>query len=360
MTMVDLSKKDLLKSIQIPMELTPKARLLNSLQGRSVDRPPVIIPGGMMAGTLAALVIGEGLGYPNPHTDPETMVRYSRLLQEQCGIDNFGVPLCMTVEAEDFAAEIDLGSPLIEPHVAAYPAQTFAEVLALRPSACLRHGVTIEAIRRLAGGDLPVVGNVIGPMSLLTSLIEPTTVYRATVRAPAVVSQALAHVTRHLVAFASEQLEAGADLLVIADPSATGDILGKRAFGELVVPPLSAMVSAVREYGKPVVLHICGNIMPLAQELAEIPWHALSVDSVVSLRKLRPLFPKRALMGNVSTHLLATATNDEVMRASRKALEVATILAPACGLANHHADREYPHHGPGGLQTTSDRSVGRG
>jgi len=57
------------------------------------------------------------------------------------------------------------------------------------------------------------------------------------------------------------------------------------------------------------------------------------VESVVSFRKLRPLFPKRALMGNVSTRLLATATDDKVMRAARKTIEVATILAPACGLS---------------------------
>ena len=318
--------------IRIPMELTAKARLLNSLRGRPVDRPPVIIPGGMMAWTLASLVAGENLGYSDLHTDIEAMVRYCRLLQQQCGVENYGVPFCMTVEAEDFGARVDLGTFLTAPHVVEYPAKTLKEVLAIQPLACPRHRVTIEAIRHLAGGDIPVVGNLVGPMSLLTSLIEPATVYRATAREPRMVAQALDHLARHQIAFASEQLAAGADLLVVADPGAAGEILGGRRFGELVVPPLKKIVGSVKERGKPVVLHICGNTIQLTRELATIPWDALSVDSLVSLRKLRPYFPQRALMGNVSTHLLATAAPGRVFRASRKAVEVAAILAPACGL----------------------------
>lgn len=316
---------------RIPMELTAKARLLNSLQGRPVDRLPVIIPGGIMAWTLASLVAGDNLGYPDLHTDLDQMIRYCRLLQQRCGVDNYGVPFCMTVEAEDFGAQVDLGCSLTAPHVAEYPAKTLDAVLAIRPSACPRHRVTIAAIRHLAGGDIPVVGNLVGPMSLLSSLIEPVAVYRATAREPRMVAQVLDHLARHQIAFASEQLAAGADLLVVADPGAAGDILGGERFAELVVPPLKKIVDSIKECGKPVVLHICGNVIQLARELATIPWDALSVDSLVSLRKLRPHFPQRALMGNVSTHLLATAAPGRVFRAARKAVEVAAILAPACG-----------------------------
>jgi len=73
--------------------------------------------------------------------------------------------------------------------------------------------------------------------------------------------------------------------------------------------------------------------MALVDELAAITWDALSVDSVVSLAKLQSLFPGRTLMGNISTHLLAVSNEDKVYMASRRAVEVAGILSPACGLS---------------------------
>jgi len=287
----------------------------------------------MMAGSLYALLEENHLAYPTLHNNAAAMAEYAVLLQQTCEIDNYGVPFCMTVEAEDFGAEVDLGSPLKDPRVTRYPAATLDQVLAIHPAACPRHRVTLDAIARLTGGDVPVIGNLTGPTSLLTSLMEPTEVYRAMAKDEKKVALALTHLTAHLIRFAEEQVAAGADMLVLADPGSSGDIIGGGHFRRLVAPSLLAIVEAVKVCGKPVVLHICGNIMPLAPELAEIPWDALSVDSVVSLSKLQVHFPERTLMGNVSTHLLAVSSGDKIYQAAGKAVEVSAILAPACGLS---------------------------
>ena len=238
----------------------------------------------------------------------------------------------MTIEAEDFGAEIDLGVPLKEPRVIRYPAATLDQVLDITPVPCLRHRVTLEAIARLSRGAVPVVGNIIGPTSLLTSLMEPSDVYRAMAKDGAKVAKAFEHLTRHIIRFAEAQLAAGAEVIVLADPGSSGEIIGGEHFGRLVVPAIDMIVRAIKAHGTPVVLHICGNIMALVRELAAIPWDALSVDSVVSLQKLKAHFPERALIGNVSIHLLAVSGDDTVYRAARQAVEVAAILAPACGL----------------------------
>jgi [methyl-Co(III) methanol-specific corrinoid protein]:coenzyme M methyltransferase len=314
------------------MEMTPRRRLLAALAGCAVDRVPVIVPGGMMAGTLYSIVHEEGLPYPEIHTEAEVMVQYTRYLQTRCGIDNVGVPFCMTVEAEDFGASVDLGSPLEEPRVTGYVADTLDDVIALIPTSCRRHRTVIQAIRELAGGDVPVVGNLTGPISLLTSLLEPTAVYRAMAKDECKVVRAMERVSDHLIAFASEQIDAGADVTVIADPSAAGDILGGHFFGRLVAPSITRLVQSIKNRNVPVILHICGNIVPLVDHLGGIAWDALSVDSIVSLGKLQHYLPGRALMGNVSTHMMATAREEKILRASRKAVEIAAILAPACGL----------------------------
>lgn len=307
-------------------------RLLGALAGEAVDRVPVVIPGGMMAGTLYELLHDSELGYPDIHTDPQAMAAYARLLRERCGIDNYGVPFCMTIEAEDFGAPVDLGTMIKEPRVTAYAVDKLAEVLQLAPEACPRHETTLEAIGLLRGEDVPVLGNLTGPVSLLTSLIEPCTAYKAMAREPELAASAFEAVTGHIADFARQQVAAGADVIVLAAPGASGEILGEACFRKFAAPMLQRVVAAAKDAGAPVILHICGDIMPVADALDDIAWDAMSVDSVVSLKRLKKRFPDRALMGNVSTHLLGVADPDKAFRSSTRAVEISTILAPACGL----------------------------
>ena len=314
------------------MNLTKRERLLRALDFKRVDRPPVIIPGGMMAGTLYPIIKDANLPYPGIHTDKDSMVKYARVLQEVCEIDNYGVPFCMTVEAEDFGAAVDLGDPLKEPRITGYIAKRIDEIPTVKPLACSRHKTTLHAIEELSGEEIPVIGNITGPASLLTSLIEPTSVYRAMARQEEDIKEALEYITAHLIDFALEEIQAGADLIVISDPSAAGNIIGGHHFNEFIAPLLKKITTSIKTCDIPVILHICGNILPVVGSLDGISWDALSVDSVVSLRKLQRRFPNRALMGNVSTHLLAVSHQDRAYRASKKAVEISAILAPACGL----------------------------
>lgn len=315
------------------MRLTEKERLLRALSFKDVDRPPVIIPGGMMAGVLYSIIKEANLPYPAIHTERDAMVEYTSLLQETCGIDNYGVPFCMTVEAEDFGAKVDLGDPFEGPRVTGYVTNRLDEILKIKPVNCSRHEVTLRAIEKLSGGNIPVIGNLTGPTSLLTSLIDPSCVYSAIVGEEEKVRDALEYVADHLIDFAFEQISAGADVLVLADPGASGEILGGLHFGELVAPLLRRIIGSIKTRNIPVVLHICGDILSLSRLLAEIQWDALSVDSVVSLRKLQRHFPKRTLMGNVSTHLMAVSNEDRTYRVSKRTVEISAILAPACGLS---------------------------
>jgi MtaA/CmuA family methyltransferase len=313
--------------------MLPKQRFLGVLSGKTVDRTPVIIPGGMMAGNLYSLLQQGKVSYPDLHLHAESMAKYAILLQETCELDNYGVPFCMTVEAEDFGADVDLGTPLQEPRVTQYPAKTLDEVLELIPIAGKRHHVTLEAISRLAGRAIPVVGNIIGPSSLLTSLLEPSIAYRAMVKEGEKVAAVFELLSRHLTNFAKEQVSAGATVITIADPSSSGEIIGDACFRQLVAPALSNIVQEIKDTGAKVILHICGNIMAIVDDLAPISWDALSVDSVVSLTKLQGRLPMRTLMGNVSTHLLAVSEESAAYKAARHAAEVSAILAPACGLS---------------------------
>jgi len=299
-----------------------------------MDRIPVIIPGGMMAGTLYELVTASGLPYPGIHTDADHMVAYTRYLQENCNIDNTGVPFCMTVEAEDYGAEVDLGDVRHEPRIVKSPFRDLGAVLIHTPQACDRHQVTLEAITQLSENDVPVIGNIIGPMSLLTSLVEQGTVYRSMKQDPHLLKQVLAKLGESIADFATQQISAGADLIMMADPSAAGDIIGPAHFEQYLQPVYRSIIHRVQTRKRYFVLHICGRILNLVSCLKELTWNGLSVDSLVSLKQLdQKLDKRRVLMGNVSTHLMMDKDESVAYHRCRKIVETTAILSPACGLS---------------------------
>ena len=100
--------------------MNPKKRLKMSLNGERVDRPPCICPGGMMNMVTAELMERVGIYLPEAHTDARKMANLAKAVYEQGCFENCGVPFCMTIEAEEMGARVDLGSQIYEPHVVKY------------------------------------------------------------------------------------------------------------------------------------------------------------------------------------------------------------------------------------------------
>lgn len=91
-------------------ELSPKERLLRTFEKKTVDRPPVICPGGMMNAAIVEIMNSTGHTLPMAHHDDRLMSSLAKDVQNQTGFENFGIPFCMTVEAEVLGSEIDYGS----------------------------------------------------------------------------------------------------------------------------------------------------------------------------------------------------------------------------------------------------------
>ncbi|MEM3486229.1 MAG: uroporphyrinogen decarboxylase family protein, partial [Candidatus Methanomethyliaceae archaeon] len=143
----------------------------------------------------------------------------------------------------------------------------------------------------------------------------------------------LDYLTCYLAAFAQAQVAAGADVIVIADPTATGEILGPAHFRAFARPYLWRLAEAVKAAGAGVIIHICGNATPLLEEIREISPHACSFDSVVSIKKARAALRGLPSMGNISTRVLHRGSPETVARAAQRAREHGvSIIAPACGI----------------------------
>lgn len=309
-----------------------KERLLNVLQGDRVDRPPVICPGGMMSACVTEISDQIGGGQ---HSDRTAMVEAARKINELAGFENYGVPFCLTAEAEALGANVNLGDNLVEPRITQYNEQPLELIMenCQTDVADGRTGTVLQAIRELKNDRIPVIGNVSGPISTATSVLDPLEMLKMLRREPERAARFLAFINDYLVRYALEMVGAGADVIAISDPTATGEILGPRNFRKFALPFYQDLIQALHREGIPVILHICGNAQTIIDSLNEVKANAVSFDSIVNMKFARGAL-KTGLMGNVNTQLLHTGEQEKIISITRHALHSRVdIVAPACGLS---------------------------
>ncbi|MEI6756482.1 MAG: methylcobamide--CoM methyltransferase [Chlorobium sp.] len=320
-------------------DITPKIRLLNVLNKKETDRPPVICMGGMMNASIVEVMERSGYTLPAAHDNPGLMASLAGAIQEQTGFENLGVPFCMTVEAELLGSRIDKGTLACEPKITkeAFPSAgqvIFRDLDEMVESGRIR--TVTKATARLSERHqhLPVIVSLTGPVSTAASIIDPMTFYKELRKNPAGAHRVLEYVTQLLIRFAEESVRAGATVIAIGDPSATGEILGPAMFQEYAVRYLNLLTNAIQRLGTPVILHICGKIESVRSLVPTLQANAISTDAMVNLAKLKEDYPSITTMGNLSTYALQWGTPEKIAVQTRKLVDDGIdIISPACGLS---------------------------
>jgi MtaA/CmuA family methyltransferase len=318
--------------------MNPRERLSAVLQHRAVDRPPVICPGGMMNAAVVEAMEWSAYSLPAAHCSEEQMAGLAIEVYERTGFENIGLPFCMTVEAEMMGSRVNLGTLSCEPKIEkeAYPSVDdvpLSDIQDLLASG--RAAVVLGAIGRASKmhPSVPVTGVVTGPLSVGASIVDPVTFFKELRKNREKAHRVMGHVSNLIMAFAKRMLEAGASAITVADPSASGEILGPALFEEYAVRYLNEIVDALHAAHGHVIVHICGDLKSVRHHLGSIRADALSMDSVMSLTRIKAKLPGIATMGNVSTQLLSTGSAYRIgSTAERLVREGTGIIAPACGL----------------------------
>lgn len=318
---------------------SPKERLLRTLQKQGVERPPVICPGGMMNSAIVDIMKKTGHILPDAHKTPELMTELASDVKEYTGFENFGVPFCMTVEAEVLGSEINFGSLECEPKIQkeVFPSVDKVEFLPLGTmSKAPRVGAVVNTIYNLSkrNPDVPTIGSLTGPLSTSGSLVDPMTFLKQLRRDRENSHKVINYVSEHLIEYARLMVDNGASVISIADPTATGEILGPKMFEEYAVTYLNKVIDAIHEMGVPVIVHICGKMESVKPQIAKLHGDAISVDAFVNLKDIKKEIPTATTMGNLSTILLEFGDPEKVEKRAEHLLnDNIDILAPACGLS---------------------------
>jgi [methyl-Co(III) methanol-specific corrinoid protein]:coenzyme M methyltransferase len=293
----------------------------------------------MMTMVVTEVMDAVGCSWPGAHIDSKEMAALTIGANRLAGIENFGLPFCMTVEAEAMGAQVDLGHKECEPRVTRYTMDAMTDIDRLTSvdvtGGRVRVSVDALCILKEQSGEVPIIASLTGPVSLATSLVDPLLYYRALRLNKEAVHNLNRLAMENAIAFGDALVEAGADVMCIADPSATGDLIGPAAFEEFVLPCINEMTEHFRgRYGKPSIVHICGDAKRLGDVLQGLSAEVVSVDSVVGIQHLRSMVPGKVTMGNISTHALERGEPAKLAKAAEQCLRHGVdILAPACGIS---------------------------
>lgn len=317
-------------------DMTLKERLLNALEGKKVDKVPVC---SVTQTGIVELMDKVGAPWPEAHTDPELMAKLAIANHELSGLEAVRVPYCLTVLAEAMGCEVNMGTKNRQPSVTAHPYPKDLEGLSM-PENLLgtkRIPVVLEAIKIIkekVGPDVAVIGGMEGPVTLASDLSSVKSFMKWSLKKPDLFGQILDFATEATIAYANAMVEAGADIISVADPVASPDLMSPDTFKsdlESRLQKFSGNVNSVT------VLHVCGNVNPILNYMADCGFEGVSVEEKIgSAKKAKEVIGNRArFVGNISSPFtLLPGPIDKIKAESKQALEDGVdVLAPGCGIA---------------------------
>jgi [methyl-Co(III) methanol-specific corrinoid protein]:coenzyme M methyltransferase len=317
-------------------DMTLKERLLNALEGKQVDKVPVC---SVTQTGIVELMDKVGAAWPEAHSNPEKMAKLAIANYELSGLEAVRIPYCLTVLAEAMGCEVNMGTKNRQPSVIAHPYPKDLEGMEM-PENLLDMGRiravldSIKIIREKVGPDVPIIGGMEGPVTLASDLSSVKSFMKWSLKKPELLVQVLDFATEATIAYANSMVLAGADVVAIADPVASPDLMSPDSFRDVLQSRLKKFSSSVNSV---TVLHVCGNVNPILNYMADCGFEGLSVEEKVgSVKKAKEVIGNRArFIGNISSPFtLLPGPIEKIKEESKKALEEGVdVLAPGCGIA---------------------------
>lgn len=317
-------------------DMTLKERLLNALEGKQVDKVPVC---SVTQTGIVELMDQVGAPWPEAHSEPELMAKLAIANYEVSGLEAVRVPYCLTVLAEAMGCEVNMGTKNRQPSVTAHPYPKDLEGMEMPENLIDKGRIqavlgSIKIIREKVGPDVPIIGGMEGPVTLASDLSSVKTFMKWSLKKPDLFEQVLDFATEATIAYANSMALAGADVVAIADPVASPDLMSPDSFKNILQSRLQRFSSNVNSV---TVLHVCGNVNPILDYMADCGFEGLSVEEKIgSVKKAKEILGDRTrLVGNISSPFtLLPGPVDKIKTDARQALDDGVdVLAPGCGIA---------------------------
>lgn len=198
---------------------------------------------------------------------------------------------------------------------------------------------TTRCLAQSIGGTTLVGSSQWAPFTLACLMYGVERLMRNIYKNKTEVHAVLALATEVCFRFLEPFVDAGSEIVSLADPSASGDMISRRQFQEFALPPLAQLAGRFRSRGVHVCVHICGDITDRLEYFPELGISFLSVDHKVDMAQVRRILGTRlAFSGNLDpVSVMQNATPEGVDAASRINFQKVGpdpgyILMPGCDI----------------------------
>lgn len=314
------------------MHQSPKRRFLTALLGGRAERVPV---GNVVSIVTTELMATAGAWFPDAHLDAATMARLAAAGHDVLDYDTVMPVFSVVQAAAALGCRVDWGGPTMMPTVRSHP---FAATDAMRLPAGWMDApsirVVLEALtllRRRLGDRVVIVGKAMGPWTLSYHMLGMEEFLVSTLQDPGRARRSLQVLRQVTLEFARAQMQAGADIVCIAD-HATGQTVSPWAYRDLLLPVHQSLTA---DLGCPTVLHCCGNTTDRLAYFVEAGFDCYHFESEVPASDaVRAMAGRMTVMGNINNpRTLLAGTPEDVAQACRRAIAAGVhILAPECAV----------------------------
>lgn len=231
----------------------------------------------------------------------------------------------------DLCVETEAAGSLLQyrkdqyPDVSTYVLAPTGDVSALRVPDPARAGRMPELLRAVAalrhelGDSVLVAGCVTGPMTLATQLLGIETALYLAADDPAKFETLLDYSAAVAIRYGIAQIEAGAHLPIVFDPSASPAVVPPQFFREFLLPRLQRVFAAFRQAGA--LANWLNTAGPTARTLPYYPAAGADIanfDYYVEPQLAQQTLPHTCLNGNLKSLLFVEGAPEEVAAAAAR------------------------------------------
>jgi uroporphyrinogen decarboxylase len=323
-------------------EMTSYERVMKAFEGGKPDRVPVLP-------TLREWCMKRlGFKFNEIIRNPEKYVSAQYQCLREFNYDGVWDPLGIHAESGAMGSVVNFPDDY-PPQVVEFAVKDYARDLPrLKMPDPKRDGwlpIILEIISQLkdrCDGVCPVIGYVQAPFRHASMLRGSEFILRDVYKEKDNLKELLRITTESQIIWGQAVIEAGADIVAVADPTSSGEAVSKRVWEEFGLPSAAELIKSLKRRGTKVFLHICGDTNDrLESMLYGTGADCIHVDQKVDLAHARNVLgPKACIMGNVDpTYLISLGTPEEVFSKAKENIkdagrEGAFILSGGCLIAD--------------------------
>lgn len=284
------------------------------LEGSRPERAPLM----PIVHTALSRIQGVPLG--QYFTDAQVMADVIANGYRQFGFDGVQLTMGVAGEAEALGATVEQpadGAPLVKSHPLQNP-DTLDALRQLDPAAGGRMPMYHDAVRevvRQIGDECFVLSTLRGPLNIASQLRGVEDALVDMIEKPDLIEGILDFTTEAAIRCSQASLETGAHGIVFGEATCSPNFISPAMYRRLVHPHHVRLVSELRRMGwRHVGLHVCGNILPILDDLMSTGVNLLDVDyQVPAVQALDRAAARVALRGNLDpVRDLLQSTPDKV------------------------------------------------